>query len=64
MFDVNVLYVVLFYNGVYMEKIYWVYCKKNGSLVIVLFGCDSLFVCCVWYGVIEFCWEGYFGVYF
>lgn len=29
MFDVNVLYVVLFYYGVYMEKIYWVYCKEK-----------------------------------
>lgn len=37
--------------------------RKNGSLVTVLFGCDSLFVCCVRYGVTEFRWEGHSGVY-
>lgn len=36
--------------------------RKNGSLVTVLFGCDSLFVCCVRYGVTEFRWEGHSGV--
>lgn len=37
--------------------------RKNGSLVTVLFGCDSLFVCSVRYGVTEFRWEGHSGVY-
>lgn len=37
--------------------------RKNGSLVTVLFGCDSLFVCCVRYGVTEIRWEGHSGVY-
>lgn len=37
--------------------------RKNGSLVTVLFGCDSLFVCWVRYRVTEFRWEGHSGVY-